>query len=354
MTSASSDFRGASPQDVRLIECDQNHSSRWDAFVRQHGGTYCHLYAWRTVFERVYRLKTFYLAFESGSEWLALLPVAIMPHLPGKVRRAISLPYCNYGGMVSKFSPSAPHLRALAFAFLRRQGIRAVELREIASVPADSEEVTMRILLPECSEQLWRELGDKVRNQVRKAQRLGLTVQWGQEQAASLHEIYARKMGELGTPVHSPRFIHEILRLLGPMADIATVRHHGQAIAAMLVIKFGDTWIDPLAASLTPFKMMNPNMLLYWEALRAACESQVRCFDFGRSQRGSGTYKFKAQWGAEEVELNYQSFLDGEPVSSTAAVFYRSKRASRLSGIWKILPCQVQLKLGPAVRRWLP
>src|SRR5439155_74702 len=46
-----------------------------------------------------------------------------------------------------------------------------------------------------------------------------------------------------------------------------------------------------------------PNMLLYWETLRMACMNGFRSFDFGRSSRHSGTYRFKVQWGAREEPL---------------------------------------------------
>jgi CelD/BcsL family acetyltransferase involved in cellulose biosynthesis len=99
---------------------------------------------------------------------------------------------------------------------------------------------------------------------------------------------------------------------------------------------------------------MNPNMLMYWEAMRAACENGAREFDFGRSHRGSGTYDFKKQWGAEEAGLNYFTYRDAALAQAAATDFYRSDAASRLSSVWRKLPAAVQRRLGPAVRRWVP
>jgi lipid II:glycine glycyltransferase (peptidoglycan interpeptide bridge formation enzyme) len=154
--------------------------------------------------------------------------------------------------------------------------------------------------------------------------------------------------------VHSPRFIDEILRSFGGRTDILTVKYQGRPIAAMMLIKFHDAWIDPLAASLAEFKAKNANMLLYWEALRAACEAGAKEFDFGRSYRGSGTYNFKKQWGAKEAGLIYYTYHDGRVVQAAATNFYRSKAASTLAKIWQVLPEPAQRRLGPTIRRWLP
>lgn len=339
---------------VKIVECGAIEAAAWDDFIARTNGTYCHLYGWKAVLERSYALQTWYLTFRSGDEWIGVLPLALMPHLPGRRAKAISLPYCNYGGIVTAPHTDPAVLRAGASGYLRALGVRTIEFRERAQDPATSAEVCMLRRLPVTVEQLWAEVGVKVRNQVRKAERSELSIHWGQDQAGSLYEIYAVKMGELGTPVHSPRFIDEILRSLGGRADILTVKYQGRPIAAMLIIKFHDTWIDPLAASLAEFKAKNANMLLYWEALRAACEAGAKEFDFGRSYRGSGTYNFKKQWGAKEAGLIYYTYHDGRVVQAAATNFYRSKAASTLAKIWQVLPEPAQRRLGPTIRRWLP
>ncbi len=345
---------GLPAKPLEVVECGAAEAAAWDDFAAGANGTYCHLYGWRSVLERSYSLKTLYLTFRSAGEWVGILPLALMPHLPGRPPKAISLPYCNYGGIVAVPHVDGAALRSLAAEYLRARGVRAVEFRERSEDAATSAEVCMLLRLPPAAAQLWAGLNAKVRNQVRKAQRSGLSIRWGREQAGSLYEIYAIRMGELGTPVHSRRFIYEILRNLGDSAQILTVEYRGRPVAAMLLITFQDTWNDPLAASLAEFKAMNPNMLLYWEALKAACEAGTKGFDFGRSHRGSGTYHFKKQWGSEEIGLNYFTCQDGVPTPAAATDFYRNDAASLLSHVWRKLPAALQLWLGPVARRWVP
>ena len=340
--------------DFSLVVCGVENSAAWNAFVEESSGTYCHLFGWKQVFERTYDLQTHYLAFHSAGEWLGILPLAVMPQLPGSAIKAVSLPYCNYGGLLVANGVDASPIKAAAINYLTSLGIEKVEFRNITTGKTDVAEVTMVLTLPESVELLWKRIGDKARNQVRKAQKAGLSLRWGRDQGDVLYAIYAKTMGRLGTPVHSPKFIKEILSSLGELADVLTVRHEDRPIGAMLVIKHGGTWSDPMASCLAEFNKFNPNMLMYWEALRAACDAGAKSFDFGRSHKDSGSYRFKKQWGASEVALNYHSYVGGMLLPSVSTNFYRGQSASKLASIWQKLPTFIQMRLGPVVRRWLP
>lgn len=342
-----------SPTDLSIIECGVENSAAWNSFVKKTGGTYCHLFGWKQVFEHAYGLQTHYLAFLSAGVWIGILPVAVMPCLFGCAAKAVSLPYCNYGGLLVAADSDAASIKSEAIRYLAARRIDKVEMCDIAPTLVDANEVTLVLDLPDNEDILWKQIGDKARNQVRKAQKIGLTLRWGRDQSDALYAIYAKNMARLGTPVHSPRFIREILGNLGECVDVLTVRYDGQEIGAMLVIKHGDTWTDPMASCLTEFNKFNPNMLMYWEALRAACDAGAKSFDFGRSFKDSGTFRFKKQWGASEVALQYNSFYRGvlQPASTN---FYRGQSASKLARIWRRLPTFIKMSFGPVVRRWLP
>ncbi|PTL36680.1 FemAB-like protein [Candidatus Methylomirabilis limnetica] len=341
-------------QNYQVVDCHADSIDNWNAFVQKNNGNYCHLYHWRDVIRNSYGLMTFYLAIVRESEWVGILPLALVPGVGG--RSAVSVPYCNYGGLLVANDSDPVLVMKAALSFLTDKGIHRVEVRELCH-PGDvfsSEEVTLILELPDSRDLFWKMIGDKVRNQVRKAEKAGLEVQWGREQAPDLYEVYADNMGRLGTPVHPRAFVDEILSSFGDDADVLTVRLQGRAIAAMLVLKFGDTWIDPIASSLVEFRHLNPNMILYWEALQRAMAAGMRRFDFGRSKRDSGTYKFKQQWGATEVPLNYHSYEKGVRVSSASTDLYRGNKAVMFARVWSVLPGRIQRILGPKIRRYIP
>jgi len=342
------------PSDLSIMECGAESSSTWNDFVDKSSGSYCHLFGWKQVFERTYGLQTYYLVFLSAKVWLGVLPLAIMPRFLGCAVKAVSLPYCNYGGLLAAPGVDVKNLNEAAINYLSGKGIDKIEFRQIAPSMVDAGEVTMILSLSDSIELLWKQIGVKARNQVRKAQKAGLTLSWGRDQGDELYAIYAKNMSRLGTPVHSPRFVKEILDNLGECADVLTVRYNEHVIGAMLVIKHGDTWTDPMASCLAEYNQFNPNMLMYWEVLRAACAAGAKSFDFGRSHKDSGTYRFKKQWGANEVTLHYHSYAGGELVPSASTNFYRGQSASKLASIWKRLPTFIQMRLGPVARRWIP
>jgi CelD/BcsL family acetyltransferase involved in cellulose biosynthesis len=64
---------------------------------------------------------------------------------------------------------------------------------------------------------------------------------------------------------------------------------------------------------------LRPNHLLFWHAIRAACEQGRRWFDFGRTDIGQeGLRNFKLSWGAVEEPLVYET-LGGKPGSARLA-----------------------------------
>ena len=81
-------------------------------------------------------------------------------------------------------------------------------------------------------------------------------------------------------------------------------------------------------------------------------ESGARRFDFGRSTPGSGTHRFKKQWGSSERPCfwHYGLLKTGEPpVRNTA-----SPRLKLAVEAWKRLPLFVANRLGPLIVRRIP
>src|SRR5690606_25981380 len=94
------------------------------------------------------------------------------------------------------------------------------------------------------------------------------------------------------------------LKTFGKDATLGIVYHESTPVAGGITIKTGDGVEIPWAASLRNKSKFAPNMLLYWELLKSSCLEKCLTFDFGRSTKDSGTYRFKAQWGAEPIQLN--------------------------------------------------
>jgi hypothetical protein len=92
-------------------------------------------------------------------------------------------------------------------------------------------------------------------------------------------------------------------------------------------------------------------MWMYWNLLQRGIEKGSSEFDFGRSSVGSGTYKFKEQWGAKPKQAIWQYYVrKGDPSDMRPD----SPSKSRLVKVWKKLPLWLTRLLGPSIVRGIP
>jgi lipid II:glycine glycyltransferase (peptidoglycan interpeptide bridge formation enzyme) len=89
-------------------------------------------------------------------------------------------------------------------------------------------------------------------------------------------------------------------------------------------------------------------MLLYWSMLEYAVQNGYTSFDFGRSTKDEGTYRFKEQWGAVPEPLTWYSYHLKE--RGIAVTGNGNKRALFIK-LWRRLPLPVTKMVGPVLRK---
>jgi FemAB-related protein (PEP-CTERM system-associated) len=315
-----------------------------------------HAAEWFTVIRRAYGHTPLYLSATDEDGSPALLPAFIVRRpLVGTV--VTSMPFLDSGGPCTASAPLAQVLVERLVAEGRRVGARAIELRcsrrlDLGVAPAEHK-VNLTLSLDGDADRVWRALGKSVRNQVRKAERAQLSVEiGGAELLPAFYEAFVSRMRDLGSPVHGRAFLRAVLDGFGGRARVFLARKDQSAVGGLIALRFKDRVVVPWAASMKEWLSLCPNMLLYWEAIRAACADGLRRFEFGRSTRGSGTYHFKRQWGAREEPLYWYTIpLAHAPAASTAGG--SSTAAALLSSAWRHLPLVATRVLGPRIRTYL-
>src|SRR5262249_52117123 len=146
-------------------------------------------------------------------------------------RFLVSLPYLNHGGILAESPQAASTLVQAATALAHVLQVRFLELRQDEPlahpllIESNRGKVNMRLELPASAEELWNGLDAKVRNQIRKARKLGLTVEWGcQELLQDFYAIFSGRMRDLGTPVYGQSLFEAILDHFPDRAEIGAVR----------------------------------------------------------------------------------------------------------------------------------
>jgi FemAB-related protein (PEP-CTERM system-associated) len=341
---------------VDLITTAGADRKAWDSFVeRCAGASHSHLAGWPSVIERSYGHRGLRLCVREAGEVTGVLPLVLMRSLLSG-RALVSLPFLDDGGICAEGEAAWHELEDAAVRLFHEQGAQVIDLRQRWAtglrLRAHGQKVTLVLDLASDPQAMWDRLDAKVRNQVRKAMRSNLSVSWaGVERVHAFYDVFAHNMRDLGSPVHAERFFQAILEEFPESARIVLVQDGSATVAAGLCLAFRDGLSLPWASSLRAYRSACANTLLYWEAIRSGCAEGYRRFDFGRSSVGSGTYRFKKQWGAAEEPLHwrYMARLGARaPMADMSGAGFRLAAA-----MWKRLPVAVSRVLGPAVRRQL-
>jgi len=320
---------------------------RWDDYVaRAPGAHFGQTWAWREVVERGFGTPARYALAERDGRVCGVLPPFEKPHA------LFSAP----GGLLADDEGVAAALLQPATAEVRRAGLAWLELRDQRRVwpglETNAEHCTLVLELAGSEEAQWKTFGAKLRNQIRKGQRSGWTARWDRTAVEAFHRVLLENMRDLGTPVRGTTFYRGALQAFGDGADVLLVERGGDVGGAMFTVRHAGTMTDPWASSLRRYFAACPNQVLYWEALRRAIATGCRRFDFGRSQWNSGTFLFKAQWGATPVPLYYQYALGR---ATRVPTLEHQKRGYDLAvKVWRRLPLAVARTLGEPVRRRFP
>jgi serine/alanine adding enzyme len=338
------------------VACFAGDVAEWDRCVRgQPDWTHFHLYGWRNVLERVFKHECLYLeARESSGVLTGVLPLV-------RVRSVVfghylvSMPFVNYGGPLG----TQGAVRALcseSIALAERDGVRLLELRSRVPLTTDlvasHRKITVLLDLPTSEDALWGGLSSKVRSQIRRPQKEGVVVRVGLEQLEPFYKVFAAHMRDLGTPAQSLTFFRAIAEEFPNDVRFACAYLRDQPIACGCGFTWGTEFEITWASALRAHKHLAANMLVYWGLMQRAIADGVRTFNFGRCTRGSGTHRFKQQWGArDELLWWYQRSGMDATIDTPSPDQSRYALASR---IWRRLPLAMTNRLGPSIVRYIP
>ena len=345
---------------MQIVLADETYRDIWDSYVLQHpGGVAYQLFGWKNACRDGYGLDCLYLlALENGTP-RGILPL-IRFKIPFQKQRLISLPYCDVGGILADNDQVAESLLERAVLEARFHNITHLELRDTenskslsSSDVSGNMKVRMVLELPGSSEELLKGLKSKLRSQVKKPIRDGLSCRLGgAELCDEFYDIFTRNMRDLGSPVHGYKWISSILYHYDQRVRVGVVyTQTGEPAAAGIILMTDDMVSIPWASSLRHLNRHNPNMLLYWTFLSFAADNHFRYFDFGRSTPGEGTYRFKEQWGAKPVPLKWQIYQDTTPVAAASGGPSVARQA--VEKAWSRMPQLFCDNLGPALRRYI-
>lgn len=370
----------------RLDLSKDDEANLWDAFVlEQPDASPYHLSGWLRATQGCYRQRIEPLiavddqaqnhSLNAQPQMIrACLPVVVFKGLTGRCQ-ATSLPYCDVGHALIETTPSIEqqHTLLATTGIDRDEFIRAVcdflaidelhyrdgTLSEVIteqSAPALKQgKVRMRMPLVTPSAELLASFKSKLRSQIRKAEKNGLSVQQvtGNCAGAStlvedFYRVFCINMRKLGSPVHDKRWFQQIVHYYDTKAVVAVVYKGSTPIGGGIVLHTHTTASIPWASTDPDYNHLAPNMLLYWAMLAYCSDIGLQEFDFGRSTYGEGTFKFKKQWGATPTPLTWS--LHSKTAEVPIPATQPSALRQLLATYWQYLPLSLSVSLGKRIR----
>ncbi|MCP4633957.1 MAG: peptidoglycan bridge formation glycyltransferase FemA/FemB family protein, partial [candidate division Zixibacteria bacterium] len=272
--------------DVYIRPSSPADSANWDDYVDNSKiRTYAHRWGWSEILEKSFGITPYYYVAESDGKIVGILPTALMQsRLFGTF--LISLPWLDYGGALADNDEIAAKLIDVAIESAQSKGCRFFEMRAVRHrLPNLTEKTDKReflLELREGEETVWKSFDAKARNQVRKAEKAGLSVEFGKlDKFNDFYTVFSYNMRDLGTPVWPKNLFKEIFHTFPDDTEFAVVKKNDEIIAAGLLIHYKDYSGVPSASAYRKYLKLCPNNLLYWEVIKRCISRGSSYFDFG-------------------------------------------------------------------------
>jgi len=337
---------------LRVHELADADMDRWDSFVYScPEATFYHRAGWKTVIERAFEHPTYFLYAETDGTVQGVLPLG---HIKSRFfgNALISTPYGVYGGIAASNTRARQALASAAEDLALRLEVDYVELRQRQGFCEGWETkdlyVTFRKRIDPDAEKNFRAIPRKQRAMVRKGIQANLKSEV-EDDVERFFDNYAASYRRLGTPVLPKHFFEILLEVFGKDCEILTVTKDGRSVSSVFSYFFRNEILPFYGGGTVEARELKANDFMYWELMRLACERGLEIFDYGRSRRDTGSYRFKKHWGFEPEPLPYQYRL--VRASQVPNVSPANPKYRMAVGLWKRLPLPLTKRIGPLVAR---
>ena len=257
--------------------------------------------------------------------------------------KAVSIPHFSYGGYLGLQELTLKQTELLLQSVKRKYGNFIIRDFKQITKNFHDEKISCFLKLQNDSESQFVRFNSKLRSQIRKAKKNGLTV--NTSHLEEFFPVYVSNMHRMGSP-HLPKnfFNNIITKYKNGNLEVFAVKKNGMVIGASIVVSFNNFIEVCWAATYQEYNHLAPNMLLYWEMIKYSIKNNMKIFSFGRATKNSNSLRFKKQWGPEEVQLvwNYS-----QPKR------FRIENLRFLAIIWRCLPKFFIERLGPMITKYI-
>lgn len=384
-------------QSLRVLEVDFRHDCRWMEFISAHPDALIyHHPGWLSALEAEYSQKCISLACEdAGGRFCAVLPLFYTKGLPFSLsgmatgRRVCSLPRTPMAGPLACTDQAAAAIVEHAIKLAKSQHGVQLEIKtklpnleqSVPSLSCISWRPTYVEELPPLTEgaqweAFWENLrlprmctscegcrrlrfGNAKRQHrvnwaVNKAIKLGLQVREAErkQDLQNWYPLYLLTMRANAVPPRSLRFFRALWSALRPSGSIKLllaeqhIEGRSRLIAGSIVLQFGQTVFYAFTGCAPEDLCLHPHDILQIEAIRGACRSGFRWYDFGEvTEDHEALAQFKTKWGGDPTPLFRYYYPEPNKEISRG----ESRVGASLRKMWRRLPSKATAVLGDFV-----
>lgn len=293
---------------------------RWSRFLTCHPrASVFHSLEWLEALRRTYGYQPFALTTCPRDEELtnALVFCRIESGLTG--RRLVALPFSDHCEPLLN-SGDDPQVFASALEREAKEGsFRYIELRPLSSFNIRTglirTQVNYRFHQLDLSGPLSTLFNnfhvDSIQRKIRRAERDRLAYEEGRSQQFldTFYRLFKITRQRHHVPPPPKQWFRNLIDCFGDMLKIRIAAKGGNAVAAMLTLRYKNTLVYKYGCSDSRFNRFGGTHLLFWNSIQEAKGQGLYAFDFGRSDDSqSGLITFKSRWGATESALVYSRY----------------------------------------------
>ena len=311
---------------------------------------------WVEIIEKTFGHNSYILCARThGGKLIGGIPFTVISS-PIFGRLAASMPYLNYGGVITEYHDVCTALMQSLYDVRQKLDLKQIEVRSIydgIGKDPSTKKASMLLCLPDSDDEYENTVGSKVRAQYKKAEEFHPTARIGKaELLDDFYQVFSRNMRDLGTPVYAKSWFKNILLTTALNAHIIVVYVNNKPVSCGFLVNHGDLMEIPWASTLKSANKYNTNMWMYRKILSFAIQNKCKYFDFGRSTIDAGTYKFKKQWGAEPCQHYWYSILASDTPKSE--INPDNPKLKIFISLWKRLPVWAANIIGPHIIKNIP
>ena len=285
---------------------DINDKIKWNSYVKENKGSFFHLWEWGKFLNEYFGYKMFYLMAKEGEKTVGVLPLLEKP----RSKTLISLPLADFAGIIADNLKVHSEILNYIQNNYTKKDFFIYSKEELKNVPNGIYQTNIYAnfemeINGNAEEMLIKVIPQKTRNMINKSNRADLTIEVADDLKLweKYYRLYYANMLHLKSLPLPFTFFRELQNLWKDKVKLFLVLKEKIPVSGLVGLIFEDKFYIWGNASDKKFSNLGANNRVYFEAIKFACENDLRIVNLGNTKPQTSHFFFKKNWGAKEKNI---------------------------------------------------